>query len=251
MRAIDVLKNSHIIFCENTKHSLKLLRNFQIIGPKLEKFTDHDFDKKSQIIANDIKNGKVMSLISDAGSPLISDPGKKLVNFLLSNNCLVETIPGASSMTSAIQLSGFLNPFPFLFLGFFPKKIIQKKNILKNFNNVNLVFFSTSSQLNKDIQIIFELSPLSKIVILNEMTKKFEKRIFLNFEKYKENQNIILKGELTVCADFYGMNLKKEVNNKQLLKDLKKYGKKNIYEIYRTQYKISRNDLYKKILDVS
>ena len=131
IRGISVLKKSDIIFCENTKHSSKLFRHININPLYVEKYTDHDFDLKHNYIKQKIEQGKIISLISDAGSPLISDPGAKLIKYLFENNCHVESIPGPSSLTMAIQLCGFLNPNPFVFLGFLPKKIQQKKKIFE------------------------------------------------------------------------------------------------------------------------
>ena len=113
-----------------------------------------------------------------------------------------------------------------------------------------MVFFTTAPQLNKDLGVIFELDPNSKVTILNELTKKFEKRISLTFTEYNQMKPIVLKGEFVVCAEYHGVVEHTEINDNQILGDLKKYGKKKIYEIYRTKYNIKRNELYKKILSI-
>src|SRR5210317_1850647 len=110
------------IFFKNTINSKKLFKKYYI-QTKYHKYTDHDFDKKKDEILQIIKNRKAISLISDSGSPLISDPGNQLVNFLYRNNIKIFSIPGPSALISGIQLSGFLNKKFFSFLGFLPKKL--------------------------------------------------------------------------------------------------------------------------------
>ena len=249
-RAINVLKKSHIILCENTKHSLKLLRHFNIKNVKIEKYTDHDFIKKHKHIEGLINSNKIVSLISDAGSPIISDPGSNLIRYLFQNNCHIESIPGPSSVISAIQLSGFYNSYPIIFLGFLPKKIEQKKKCFNNITYSNIVFFTTSPQLNKDIETLFDLDPKCKITVLNEMTKKFEKRFNFSSEHYNKIKPLSLKGEFVICVEYAGIKEMPLISDDQISKDLIKYGSKKIYEIYKTNYNIKKNDLYKKILAI-
>lgn len=250
IRAINVLKNSDIILCENTKHSMKLLKHFNIKPQLIEKYTDHDFEKKHKKVYEKIIGGKVISLISDAGAPLISDPGSKLVKYLFKMNCNINSIPGPSSLVVAMQLSGFLNADPYVFLGFLPKKIYQKQKIFESMKNSNLIFFTTAAQLNKEIEIIFNLNETSNLIILNEITKIYEKRIQLNVDSYRASAPIKLKGELVVAVEFKGKEENKIIKDDQIYIDIEKYGKKNIYEIYRTKYNIKRNDLYKRILSL-
>ena len=130
IRAINVLKNSDLILCENTTNSKKLLKKYDI-KTSLSKYTDHDFQKRKKYIIDLLNSNKVISLISDSGSPLISDPGNQLINFLFKNHMRVYSIPGASALISGIQLSGFLNKKKFTFVGFLPKKKEQKEKVLR------------------------------------------------------------------------------------------------------------------------
>ena len=118
LRAIEVLKNSDIILCEDTRRSLKLLNHFNI---KKKLISYHKFNEKKQIsnIIRYINQGKILSLISDAGTPLLSDPGRILVNQCIDDKIKVVPIPGASSITTAMSVSGFTDQF--LFYGFLPK----------------------------------------------------------------------------------------------------------------------------------
>ena len=132
IRALNVLKNSDIIFCENTKNSIKLFKKYSIEA-KYYKYTDHDFDRKKDEILQNLKQNKIISLISDSGSPLISDPGNQLINFLFQQGVRIFSIPGPSALISGIQLSGFLNKKYFSFLGFLPKKNHRKFLFLSHF----------------------------------------------------------------------------------------------------------------------
>ena len=119
LRAIDVLKKSDIILCEDTRRSLKLLNHFKI---KKKLISYHKFNEKKQIerILKHINEGKILSLISDAGTPLLSDPGKILINECIKRDIKLIPIPGVSSITTAMSISGFNDQF--LFYGFYQKK---------------------------------------------------------------------------------------------------------------------------------
>ena len=157
IRALNILKNSKLILCENTLNSRKLLNKYEI-KIKLDKYTDHDFERKKEKILNLIQANNIISLISDSGSPLISDPGNQLINFLIQNNVKIISIPGPSALILGIQLSGFLNKKNFTFLGFLPKKHDQKINSLKEQLHNNLIIYTTKEQVQKDVLAISKLS---------------------------------------------------------------------------------------------
>ena len=126
-RAVEVLKKSDIILCEDTRHSLKLLNHLKI---KKKLISYHKFNERKKIlpIIEHIKQGKILSLISDAGTPLLSDPGKILVNECIKQNINISPIPGVSSITAAASISCFKDEF--LFNGFLPKKAQELENVL-------------------------------------------------------------------------------------------------------------------------
>ena len=129
LRALEVLKNSDIILCEDTRRSIKLLSHYKI---KKKLISYHKFNEKKQLI-NIIKHfneGKILSLISDAGTPLLSDPGRILVNQCIKNEIKISPIPGVSSITSALSISGFNDQF--LFYGFLPKTENELEKVLSN-----------------------------------------------------------------------------------------------------------------------
>ena len=131
-RALETLKYSDIILCEDTRRSIKLLSHYKI---KKKLISYHKFNERKQLsnIIEYFKEGKILSLISDAGTPLLSDPGRLLVNQCIENNIQVVPIPGVSSITSALSVSGFKDQF--LFYGFLPKNENELVKVLNSLSN--------------------------------------------------------------------------------------------------------------------
>jgi 16S rRNA (cytidine1402-2'-O)-methyltransferase len=249
-RAIDILKNSNLILCENTLNSKKLLKKYNI-STKLEKYTDHDFDKKKETILDLLKSGQALSLISDSGSPLISDPGSQLINYLTKHSIKIYPIPGASALIPAIQLSGFLNHKKYLFVGFLPKKIEQKIKLIENQLSNNLVIYSTKQQLEKDIEAIKQLSDQFRIVVLKEITKIYEERIEITSDNLDQIDFSSIKGELVMVVDAEPKNMSSTaINQKEILKLTEEVGIKKAYQELKSKYKLSRNEFYKLALNL-
>ena len=135
LRAIKILKNSDFILCEDTRHSSKLLNKFNI---KSRLIPYHKFNEKKSLIKiiQYLNEGKILSLISDAGTPVLSDPGNMIINECINNNHQIFTVPGPSSISSAVSLSGFGDKF--LFYGFLPK---TENELNKSLNNLNIEGF--------------------------------------------------------------------------------------------------------------
>ena len=195
-RAIEVLKNSDIILCEDTRRSIKLLNHYKI-SKKLISY--HKFNEKKQLknIIEYIKEGKILSLISDAGTPLLSDPGSLLVNHCIKNGVQVVPIPGPSSITSALSVSGFSDQF--LFYGFLPKTENKLEKVLLNLskNDFTQVFFAPANKINFYIKGFKKYFSGRKIVIAKEMSKIHE--TFIREEvKNLKNFDSPAKGELTI-----------------------------------------------------
>jgi len=251
IRALNVLKNSEIIFCENTNNSKKLFKKYSIKA-KYHKYTDHDFDRKKGEILQKLKNKKIVSLISDSGSPLISDPGNQLINFLFQNNIKVFSIPGPSALISGIQLSGFLNKKFFSFLGFLPKKTSQKISILKDHMNNNLVIYTTKQQLEKDIEAVAAVAEKFEIIILKELTKMFEERIYISHENLKKIDLQLVKGELVLAINLISSSQKQEeLSLEYISKIVSEMGVKKAYQVVKTKYKISRNKFYEMAINLN
>ena len=196
LRALDILKKSDIILCEDTRRSGKLLSYFKI---KNKILPYHKFNEKkvSNKIVELIKNNNIVSLISDAGTPTISDPGLTLVNKCINENLNVKPIPGPSAVTSAISVSGFDDQY--LFYGFLTKKEKELQSVLKRLRNLNysIIFFIPALKINFYIKEFRKYFLNRKILIAREMTKIHEEFIRENVQSIK-NLPENLKGELTI-----------------------------------------------------
>lgn len=173
-RAIETLKSCDLILCEDTRHSLHLLKTYDIQKP-LKSFHKFNEATKEDEIIEQLKNGKIISLISDAGTPGISDPGQRLVKRCREENIRVEAIPGACAAIAAISASG-LNTDYFQFKGFLPKKTNEIKKALQeilSYQGTTICYESPKRLLNILTQLE-ELAPERLLVVARELTKKFE-----------------------------------------------------------------------------
>ena len=173
LRAIDVLKKTDIILCEDTRRSLKLLNHLKI---KKKLISYHKFNEKKQInnIIEHFKEGKILSLISDAGTPLLSDPGRILLNECIQRKIKIVPIPGVSSITTAVSVTGFSDKF--LFYGFLPKKEKEVENVLNSLSLIKFsqVFFISGLKINFYINKFKKYFPRRKLMISKELTKIHE-----------------------------------------------------------------------------
>jgi len=247
LRALNVLKKSDIILCEDTRRSGKLLYNFQI---KSKLIPYHKFNEKkvSNKVIDFIKNDKIVSLISDAGTPVISDPGMILVNKCVEENLNVHPIPGSSAVTSALSVSGFSDQY--LFYGFLTKEENKLESILKNLSNLDysIIFFIPASKINFYISKFKKYFFGRKIVIAKEMTKIHEKFIRGKVESI-ENFTEPLKGELTIVLSevIKKKNIKKEINESvkiEIKKMLKKYSHKDVVEFFSKKENLPKKVIY-------
>ena len=246
-RALDILKKSDIILCEDTRRSGKLLSHFKI-NNKLMPYHKFNEKKISKIIIESIKKNKIISLISDAGTPSISDPGMILVNMCIKENLFVFPVPGSSAVTSAVSVSGFSDKY--LFYGFLPKKQKELEKIFKNLNNIDhsLVFFIPAQKINFYIDLFKKNFSDRKIVIAREMTKIHEEFI-RNSVKLIKNLPENTKGELTVVLS----EKNKEKKNKEeidesvkieIKKMIKKYSHKDVVEFISKKENLKKKVIY-------
>ena len=246
LRAIETLKRSDYILCEDTRISKNLLEKYQI---KSNLIVNHKFNEKRNVvkIIKLINQGSLISLISDAGTPGISDPGSILVNECIKNNINIIPIPGASAVISAVSISGFSEKF--FFYGFFPEKDKILKEDLENLSKLNssIVFFISPKKINKNIPLIKKNFIGRKILICREMTKFYEeyKRSKVeDLEPLKSN----LKGELTIVISEKIHDKKAsqtlDESDKRLIKAMiNKLSIKEIIDLI-----IRKNDISKKII---
>ncbi len=251
LRALEVLKKSDIILCEDTRHSLKLLNHFKI---KKKLISYHKFNEKKQLsnIIEYFNEGKILSLVSDAGTPLLSDPGKLLVNHCVNKGISIIPIPGASSITSALSVAGFKDQF--LFYGFLPKTENELVKILTNLsqNEYSQIFFVPSKKINFYLKKFKEFYSGRKILIAKEISKIHERFIREDIDKLKVFDEP-LKGEITiVISERITKNRKfdeeKIVNN--IKKYLKKYSLKDTVDLIVKAEKINRKKIYNLCLKI-
>tara|TARA_B110000438_G_scaffold303270_1_gene364008 strand:- start:1962 stop:2807 length:846 start_codon:yes stop_codon:yes gene_type:complete len=253
LRALNILKKSDVILCEDTRRSGKLLNNFHIKN-KLLPFHKFNEEKSSNKIINLIKKNKKISLISDAGTPTISDPGMKLVKKCIEENLKVYPVPGPSAVTSAVSISGFSDQY--IFYGFLPKKEKELESVLKNFINVNqsIVFFIPALKINFYISHFKKFFFDRNILIAREMTKIHEEFIRDKVESIKNIRENI-KGELTVVLSekIKEKNTKKEINESvkvEIKKMLKKYSHKDVVEFITKKENLPKKIVYNFCLKI-
>ena len=248
LRAINTLKEVDLICAEDTRESKILLKHYEI-NTKVISFHDHNEEDKSKYILEQLKEGKSIALISDRGTPLISDPGFKLINLLIENDIKIESLPGATALIPAVTLSG-LNP-RFTFLGFLNRKANIAKEELASLKYINasIVIYESPHRLTKTLELIEEVLGNRKVMIARELTKKFETVYHgLINEEIKETKDI--KGEIVIVVDGYHET---EVINDDIIKaEVNKLianniSKNNAIKQVANAYKLKRNDVYKLI----
>ena len=251
-RAISVLKNSDLILCEDTRISKKLISKYNISSNLV---SYHKFNEKKSIekILIELKKNKIISIISDAGTPTISDPGKILVNACINENINIFPIPGSTAVTAAISISGFSEKY--FFYGFFPEKMSEIKENLKNLANLNssIVFFISANKLNKNIDTIKEFFSDRNIVVCKEITKYYEEFFRYKIADLKPFKN--LRGEITIVISEQN-NKKKASNNlnesdkKKIKMLIKKLSTKEIVNLLSQEKNISKREIYNYCLDL-
>jgi len=199
IRALNTLNSVDIILCENTRNSIKLLSHYDI-KTKLSSYNDHSTQQERNKIIRIISEGKSVALISDAGTPLISDPGYKLIKELHRHNCYVTSCPGPCSAINALALSGTPTD-KFIFEGFLPLKQKDRNAKFEDIrsSNASTILFDTGKKIESTLTNLLEFFGDIEIVILREMTKKFEERISSTISAIlSANKSTPMKGELVL-----------------------------------------------------
>ena len=247
LRAIETLKKSSHILCEDTRVSKILLDRYEI---KSRMISNHKFNESKNLnkIISLLKSGETISLISDAGTPSISDPGSILVNECISNGIKVTPIPGPSAVATAVSISGFSEKF--IFYGFLPEK---KQALINVFNKISkfdetCVFFVSTKKVNKIIPELKKYFSGRKIVFCREISKIYEEFIRKNVDDL-EVFNKELKGELTIVISEKktDKNLSQELSESDINiinKMINKLTIKEITEIIGRNKDISKKEIY-------
>ena len=247
LRALDVLKKSDYILCEDTRISKNLLNRYEI-NSKL--ISNHKFNEKKNLskIINILKSKHIVSLISDAGTPSVSDPGAILINECVINNINIFPMPGASAVSTAVSISGFNEKY--FFYGFFPEKKNKLKEDFEKLVSLNscIVFFMPPHKFNKSIKSIKQHFSGRKILICREMTKFYEEYVRMdvdNLEPFKLDP----KGELTIVIS-EKLNEKnsslilKESDKNNIKKMIKKLSIKDITDLISQNTNVPKKEIY-------
>ena len=252
-RALNILKKSDLILCEDTRRSGKLLSYFEVKN-KTSSYHKFNETKTSGRIIELIKKNKIISVISDAGTPTISDPGLVLINKCIEENLKVYPIPGPSAVTAAVSASGFSDRY--IFCGFLPKKENELNSIFKRIYDLNysLVFFAPASKLNFYINHFKKYFLDRKIVIAKEMTKVYEEFFRENIDSI-DNLPKNPKGEITIVISekIKQKKNKTEISESvkvEIIKMLKKYSHKDVVDFISKKENLPKKIVYKYCLKI-
>ena len=253
LRAIDVLKKSDYILCEDTRISKNLLNKY---GVKSKLISNHKFNEKKNLhrVMEILKSNHIVSLISDAGTPSVSDPGAILINQCSIDNIDIFPIPGASAVSSAISISGFNEKY--FFYGFLPEKKNKIKEDFEKLSNLDscIVLFISPRKFNKSVKEIKNYFFGRKILICREMTKYYEEYVRTEIDKLEPFESYP-KGELTIVISekIQEKNtsiILKESDKSNIKKMIKKLSIKDITDLISQNSKVPKKEIYNYCLKI-
>ena len=250
-RSIYILEQSDYILCEDTRVTLKFLNHLKL-KKKLIAFHQFNENEKIKSILQDLKHNKILSLVSDAGTPALSDPGRLLISKCHEQNIDVIPIPGASAITCAISASGFSDQF--FFCGFLPKKDKEINNMLESYKSLkaSLVFFMPARDLEKNLIYFNKYFPQNNFFLAREMTKIHETYIRDKVSNLKNYTKDNLKGEITFIIDNNLASPKKIVDIDEEIKMLiGKMSSKDIAEYLSKKLAINKKSIYQKAIKIN
>lgn len=250
-RSIYILEQSDYILCEDTRVTLKFLNHLKL-KKKLIAFHQFNENEKIKSILQDLKHNKILSLVSDAGTPALSDPGKLLISKCHEQNIGVIPIPGASAITCAISASGFSDQF--FFCGFLPKKDKEINNMLESYKSLkgSLVFFMPARDLEKNLIYFNNFFPQNNFFLAREMTKIHETYIRDKVSNLKNYIKDNLKGEITFIIDNNLSSPKKIIDIDEEIKMLiGKMSSKDIAEYLSKKLAINKKSIYQRAIKIN
>ena len=249
-RALNILKNVSLIACEDTRQTKKIMNKYEI-NNRLISFNKHNSISKIPIIINDLKEGKSIALVSDAGMPSICDPGEDLVRNLKINSLDTICIPGPCAALTALVSSGF-NASKFIFEGFLPKKKREREKILLEIsqNEKTTIIFESPHRVNK---LLIELREYCggerEINVSRELTKKFEEHISKNIDEvinlFKDKEII---GEITIVIKGLDKNKNSEFNKSTLKRELEELISAGLSLSAASSYLAKKKNLTKNVI---
>jgi len=246
LRAIEVLKSVDLIACEDTRVTQKLLNHYEI---KTKCFSYHKYNERERVnyFLKELNAGKKIALVSDAGTPLICDPGAVIVNELIQSGYTVTSLPGACAISTFLS-EIYREGEEFTFIGFIPRTETQIQELIKKLISNNIVFYDSPERILKTLKIIMNIRGDIKIALGRELSKMFEEIIVDNISKVLEHYKDGIKGEI-VCM-VYATENSNEAEMEIKIKELKNKGfkDKEISIILSTICNYNKNDVYKKSL---
>ena len=255
LRSIEILNSSDLIYAEDTRKAKKIFDKYKIHKTSFS-FNDHNEKSKTKNIIKEAKKGKIISLISDAGAPLVCDPGYILVNECIRENIEYSVIPGPSSIINSLLLSG-LTTNKFMFLGFVPRKDSERKKVFENNlkNDATLVFFESPKRLVKTLSVMQKIyTSTRRVVICREMTKKYEEVLRGSIsEIHKQISKRKIKGEICLLIEGDKSFTESSMNLNSEIKDLalKKMSPNEAAKLISSITKQNKRDIYKWLIKKS
>lgn len=256
LRAIKTLEAVDYIAAEDTRHTLKILNHLNISKPLISCYKENELIK-SDILISKLKEGKNIALVSDAGTPVISDPGEELVHNAIKNNIKVVPIPGACALITALIASG-ISAKEFCFVGFLPVNKTEKTNKLLSLHEIDktLIFYEAPHKLLNTLTCIKEILGNRKIALARELTKIHEEFIYGYIDDILKNISNP-KGEFVLIVEG-NYNQKDEITEKLCNSSLEEhfsfynnlgYSKKDIIKLISKDRNVPKNDIYQYFIN--
>lgn len=247
-RAIEVLQSVDIIACEDTRTTQKLLNHYNI---KTKCISYHKYNEKERVnfLLEKLTEGNTIALVSDAGTPMICDPGSVLINSLITNDISFTALPGACAVTTFLSQIPRLNE-EFTFIGFMSKNTKEIENIAEKYSFTNIVFYDSPERILNTLTTIKNVRNNAKIALGRELSKLFEEVKYGKIEEVIEYYKTGIKGEIVcmIFADDTKNDISVEIQIKTLMQ--KGFSVKEISVILSSLYDINKNDVYKKCLEI-
>ncbi len=249
-RARDILVTADIIACEDTRHTGLLLSRLGITAKKLAAYHDHSKDHVIKGLIDAMAGGKTVALVSDAGTPLISDPGYRLVSACIKANIPVTPLPGASAVLSALAASG-LPTDRFYFGGFLPQSGKKKRDLLESLSAVpsTLVFYESPKRLAATLEVMVDLYPERQAVVARELTKLHESFYYGTvMTLYEDLKDQVLKGEAVLMLGplEQDQNISEDDIEQRLTRALADgYSRRDASQMIAEQTGLAKKDIYK------
>lgn len=252
LRAIKVLREVDLIAAEDTRHTLKLLNHLEISKPMIS-YHRHNEEVRCDNLIKELKNGKNIALVSDAGTPGICDPGEEIIKKCIQENIEIIPIPGACAMVNALIVSG-ISTKEFEFLGFLPLNKKTRKEKLEEIQNSNktIIIYEAPHKLKNTLKDLSQILDKRKIVLARELTKIHEEFIRKNIDELIEISED-LKGEIVLIIEGAEKKEENELNNLSLEEhyafyERKGMDKKLIIKKIAKDRNVSKNEIYKKFI---